>query len=174
MKRVCAWCRAEMNRVGDSRHDDGAVSHGICERCADNIAFQQGVSLQLFIDSLPLPILVMDNEGVIQSVNAKGREVFGKKPEKGVRLLSGMVFECQFARLPEGCGRTIHCSGCAIRRAISLTGETGEPQSMVPASISRKSSDIPSAIALTITTVKVGDGVLLRVDYVGGGNRRVE
>jgi len=103
-------------------------------------------------------------------VNKKACEVLGKEPLEIMQHLGGNVFECAYARLPEGCGRTVHCSGCAIRRTVTKTYETGEPQSMVPAILHRENSGRPLKIALSITTVKKGNIVVLRVDNIGSSD----
>jgi hypothetical protein len=167
MKQVCAWCRNEIGRIASSVYSDSETSHGICENCLDNLTFQKGVPLKHYLDSFPLPILVVDGYAVVKAVNKKACDALGKEPREMVQHLGGNVFECAHARLPEGCGGTIHCSGCTIRRAITKTFKTGEPQSKVPATLNRGNPDHISAIALSITTVKVGDLVVLRVDTMG-------
>jgi PAS domain-containing protein len=167
MKHICAWCRKEIGRVEGSRLSDSEISHGICDSCLDNITFQQGVPLQQYLDSFPLPVFAVDSYGVVKAVNSRACEALGKEPVEVVQHLSGNVFECAYARLPEGCGRTIHCSGCTIRRAITKTYETGEPQSMIPATLNRGLPGHVSQIALYITTMKAGDVVMLRVEKTG-------
>lgn len=167
MKCVCAWCAKETGRAEDSRHPDTVISHGICESCLDNITFQQGVALQRYLDSLPVPILVVDDDVVVQAVNASACEMLGKDRVDIDQKRGGDVFECAYARLPGGCGRTIHCSGCTIRRTVMKTHETGQPQCMIPATLSRGIPGEVSTIVLYITTVKAGNAVLLRVDKKG-------
>ncbi len=166
MKRVCAWCAREMGTVEGSRHPDTEISHGICEDCVDNLAFQQGVMFQRFLDSIPVPVLAVDRHVVVKAVNRKACDVLGKNPQEIVQHLGGNVFECAHARLPEGCGRTIHCSGCVIRKSVNRTFETGEPQVSVPATLRRGDPDHPSAVVLFITTARSGDVVMLRVDRI--------
>jgi hypothetical protein len=153
-----------MGTVEGSTRPDTETTHGICRGCADNFEFQQGVPFQRYIDSLPLPVLVVDRHVVVKAVNRSACEALGKEPLEIVQHLGGNVFECEYARLPEGCGRTVHCSGCAIRRSVTRTYETGEPLTGVPAVLHRGGKDRPRDIAFTITTVRSGSWVLLRVD----------
>ncbi len=157
-----------MGNVAESAHPDDVLSHGICERCFSNLTFQLGAPLEQFLDSIPVPVLAVDGNVIVKAVNAKGCEVLGKERIEIVQRLGGNVFECAHARLPEGCGRTIHCSGCAIRRSVIRTFETGEALSLVPATLSRGAGDDASAVALSITTVKAGSLVILRVDRITG------
>jgi hypothetical protein len=164
MTRVCAWCRTEMGTVEGSKQPDDVTSHGICKRCVDNLIFQQGAPLQAYLDSIPVPVMAVDRNVVVGSVNAKGCEVLGKEAKEIVQHLGGDVFECAHARLPEGCGRTMHCSGCVIRRSVTYTYETGNALTMVPATLSLSRKNSLSPVQLTITTVKAGSMVILRVD----------
>lgn len=163
MKRVCAWCSQQMGTVEGSKFPDSETSHGICRRCLDNFLFQQGVPLQQYLDSLPIPVVALDRHVVIKAVNAAACRVLGKEPREIVQHLGGNVFECANARLPEGCGGTVHCSGCAIRRAVTRTFETGESQMGVPAKLRHLGAAAETTVSLTITTVKAGNVVMLQV-----------
>jgi hypothetical protein len=164
MIQLCAWCRSEIRKVADGSSADSCVSHGICPSCYDNIRFQEGVPLGEYLDSRKAPVFVVDGSGVVQGVNRMGCETLGKDTREIVQHLGGDVFECAYARLPEGCGRTVHCSGCTIRRTVMRTFETGQSQSKVPAVLNHGDADEPTSVHLTITTVKVNNIVLLRVD----------
>jgi hypothetical protein len=164
MKRVCAWCNKEMGAVEGSSRPDTETSHGICEGCLNNFEFQLGVPLQRYLDSIPLPVVVVDRHVVVKAVNRTACEALHKEPLEMIQHLAGNVFECAHARLPEGCGGTVHCSGCVIRRSVMRTYETGEPQAGVPAMLRRGGPGHDPDIVLTITTVRSGDAVMLRVD----------
>lgn len=147
---------------GTEEPADGPASHGICASCRSNIDCQEGVGLQSYLDSIPLPILVLDSKLQIGALNRKACEITGNNPKDSATRLPGDVFECEHARLPEGCGRAVCCSGCAIRKAVLKTFETGEPACDVPATLTLEGDH--ATAALRITTVKVGDVVMLRVE----------
>lgn len=153
-----------MGSVEGSTLPDTEISHGICDGCSDNFAFQMGVPLQQYLDSLPLPVLAVDRSVVVKASNAKACAALGKGPQEVIERLGGTVFECSHARLPEGCGGTIHCSGCAIRRSVERTYVTGEAQIRVPAVLKRQGREGLSEVALIITTVRSGEVVLLQVE----------
>ena len=164
MRHVCAWCLKDMGPVKESIHPDNEISHGICSSCRDNVIFQEGVSLQRYIDGFAIPIFVVDGNVTVTAVNRRACEVLGKEPAAIVQHLGGDVFECEHSRLPEGCGKTIHCSGCTIRKTVTKCFATGKPQSMIPAYLNPDSP--ASKKILSITTVKVADMVMLRVDHL--------
>jgi PAS domain-containing protein len=159
MKTLCAWCLRDMTK-GETRRQSEPVSHGICPDCRNTFDFQEGVSLQQYIESIPYPILVVNEDMRVSFGNAKAYKILGKAPESATGHLHGEVFECAHSRLPEGCGGTVCCSGCAIRHTVNRTFQTGEGQRQIPATLKRNESDV----SLQITTVNVGDIVLLRID----------
>jgi len=65
MKRVCAWCREELGSVDSPASFKNVITHGICEKCRDNLLFQMGVELGVFLDSLKLPVVVVNRKGTI-------------------------------------------------------------------------------------------------------------
>ncbi len=159
MKTLCAWCLRDITK-GDAGRHSALVSHGICRDCTNTFSFQEGVSLQQYIDSIPYPIVVVDEDLRVSFSNAKACRILGKVPDAVTGHLYGEVFECSHSRLPEGCGATICCSGCTIRHAVTQTFQTGEAQSQVPATLKQNESDA----SLHITTLNAGELVFLRID----------
>ena len=163
MTRICAWCQTGM----PSREEDlGLVTHGICETCANALLSDSPVSLHSYLDSLSVPVLLVDSDVTSSFANREALKIIGKPLNWITGRKGGDVFVCAHAQSPEGCGKTIHCSGCAIRNSVMLTHETGEPQVMVPATLERGDLHGPASIALVITTVKQGDLVLLVINRV--------
>ena len=159
MKRVCAWCNTEQGSTGSDRQ----ITHILCDNCLDNIIFQLGGNLRQYLDSLPTPVIVVNEDSVVEMANTSACAMLGKTCDVIEQQLGGVVFECAYSRLPDGCGKTVHCSGCTIRRAVRETFTTGVSRVRVPAYLSRRLVG-PNEIALFITTEKVGNYVLLRVD----------
>lgn len=172
MRRVCAWCERDMGAADSSRLSDTDISHGICSKCLDNFTFQKGVPVQDYLDSIPLPVMLIevaaDHYTITRSANKALCGMLGKELWNVAQHLLGNVFECAHARLPEGCGRTLHCSGCAIRRSVMKTHTTGEPQLRVPATLKRGLPGENLSLSLLITTVKAGDSVMLRIEQAEG------
>ncbi len=148
---------------------DRRIAHTLCGRCRENFVFQMGVPLQSFIDSLPAPIFVVDDDGRVKAVNRDGHALLKKGRNEVLGQLSGVVFDCAYAQLPEGCGRTVHCSGCAIRRSVFHTWETGESLIDVPATLRSERPGETAEIGLLVSTERMGDVVLLRVERRGQG-----
>jgi len=165
MKLICAWCGNTIDRTGYGQTLDPETSHGMCAACSEALGQQErGVSLERHLDSIPVPILLVDGNIDVVMMNAKASEVLSEKLTATAKPCLGQVFDCIHSRLPEGCGRTIHCSGCTIRRSVAATFDTGQPQIRVPATISIESPDQLSQAVISITTVKREAVVLLRIE----------
>ena len=120
-----------------------------------------------FLDGLGLPVLVADGDGVVELANRPLLELLDKDPSQVRGQRGGNVFECAYARLPEGCGRTVHCSGCAIRSAVTETFITGKSLHKVRAYLNRDTDAELSQLGLLISTEKAWGMVLLRIDRIG-------
>ena len=163
----CGWCAKRLDDLSDSvlEADESQypVSHGICPDCQDNFEFQMGVDLHRFLDSLKVPVVVVNQTGAIQTANETMRSILGKNLSEIEGYQGGNVFECAHARLPEGCGNTIHCSGCTIRRAVMRTFASGVSETRTPATLIRSNDGSPNRFELLISTEKVGNKVLLQI-----------
>ena len=119
--------------------------------------------LDEYLNGIQAPVTVVTPEGLIAAANDKGFELLGKKfvdihGEKG-----GDVFDCEYARLPEGCGETIHCSGCTIRNTVMATLETGEAKRNVPAILNKHSVTGSKKFELLISTEQKGGVIFLTI-----------
>ncbi len=163
----CTWCNNELGRDMRVGRADRRIAHTLCDRCRENFVFQMGVPLQTFIDNLPSPIFVVDDDMKVKGANSEAAALLDRKDR--VVLLerpAGMVFDCAYAQLPAGCGRTVHCSGCAIRRSVFHTWTTGESLIDVPATLRYARPGETLEADLLVSTERMGDVILLRVERV--------
>jgi len=166
MKRVCAWCGKDLGVVETDFDSQHAVSHGICEQCAFHLVAQLGMPLQEYLDGLEVPVLVVDDDVNVKTANRQARELLQKELPAIEGYKGGDVFECDYSRLPEGCGKTVHCSACAIRGTVTDTFKTGMTHVSVPACLHRIAGEENQEISLLISTELVNGVVFLRVDRV--------
>jgi PAS domain-containing protein len=136
MRVVCSYCRTDLGSKPPL--EDESITHSMCPRCEDHFRRQwEGLSLGEYLDDFPRPVLVVSGENRVVAANRPMAELLGKPRRELYGLLGGEALECQHARLPEGCGRTIHCETCTIRRNVTRTLETGEPLERVQAHLDR-------------------------------------
>jgi len=165
MRLVCAWCGVAIARAGYEEKADTEASHGMCPACSASLLFQErGASLPDYLDTIPIPVLLLDDKNVAVTMNIEACASLGRQSADTRIPLFGKVFDCIFSRSSEGCGRTVHCSGCVIRRSVTETFNSGKSQVLIPAALRATSPDKLSAAVLAVTTVKIAGLVLLRLD----------
>lgn len=144
----------------------GNVSHGLCNSCAHHFYAQLGMPLNEYLEGLLVPVVAVNQKGTITTANQKAFDLLNKTPDQVQGFCGGDVFECEYAKLPEGCGQTIHCSGCTIRNTVMETMQTGSPHQWVPAYLDQHSETGPHPIDLFVSTEKRGDLVFLRIEEI--------
>ena len=163
MRVTCSACGADLGNKPSEVFDDDAVSHGLCESCAHHFLAQVGMPLEEYLEGLDAPVVTVSPEGAIGTANTEACELLGKSLVQIQGFQGGDVFECKYARLPEGCGNTVHCSGCTFRITVMDTVETGKSHRRVPAYLNQYSVDGTCRFELLITTEKGGGVVFLKV-----------
>lgn len=146
--------------------DSAEISHGLCPVCYPRFIAGAGTDAQEFLDALPFPVFVVTDDVRIVGANQSARSMVSVEIDPDTSPLGGDVFECVHASEPGGCGKTVHCRSCAIRRAVTVTGETGVAQRRVPAYMDLGGVVGSNDVCFTVTTQKVGDLVMLTVESV--------
>jgi len=166
MNIVCAWCGKEITNSYNESVPERQISHGICEKCYAEIESSFEIPLTDYLNSLPLPIALVDQDGTVVTANRPLQSLLNKDLSHIGGFKGGDVFECPYASLPEGCGNTIHCSACTIRITVMDTYNTGIPHYRRLAYLNQGTLNDINQIILLITTVKSGNYVLLRIDEI--------
>lgn len=161
---VCGWCRKIIRSTPEL--DD--ISHGMCEECRDwMIENKPGRSLKQFLDSLQAPVVIVNHEMEIQTGNAAASQILNKELERFSGNLCGDALDCAHARLPGGCGKTVCCQTCTIRKSVRLTYETGVPCEYVESFQNVIINGNERRIRILISTWKSEELVYLRIDELG-------
>ena len=163
-RSTCAMCHRGMP---PETIEPRAITGKICRDCLDLYGARAGVPLLDFLDLLGVPVLVADSDVVVLLANKPLLTLVGKNIAQVKGQRGGDVFECAYARLPGGCGKTVHCSGCAIRRAVTETFTTGKSLRNVLAYLNRDMVTQFLQLGLVISTEKAWGVVLLRIDHIG-------
>ena len=163
-KNACAICHEAIPAESSAARP---ITGNVCSKCVNSFGAPQGVPLRDFLDRLDVPVIVADGDAVVSAANKPLLAMLGKSLGQIAGQRGGDVFECAYAHLPGGCGHTVHCSGCAIRMAVTETFTTGRSLRNVPAYLNR---DMPTQflqLSLAISTEKAWGMVLLRIDHIG-------
>ncbi len=166
MKLVCSKCNKNYRDDYSESSSERVITSGICDDCANFFLWPNRPTLTDFLDRFDAPIVAIDSLGNVITASQRARELLQKELSDIERLQGGNVFECAFAKLPEGCGKTIHCDGCTIRNTVMDTLNTGKSHSKIPAGLSHGTSDDCVEIQLLISTEKINDVVMLRIDSI--------
>lgn len=147
------------------------ITHGMCEECINNVFAGSRIELGTFLDTFAAPVLVVDETACVITANKQARMLFHKDLPDIEHLEPGDVFECAYAKLPAGCGKTIHCDGCTIRNTIMDTLQSGKSHLKTPAYLHTGTPDDCTKIDLLISTERVKGVVMLRIEIVGSNEK---
>jgi hypothetical protein len=100
--------------------------------------------------------------------NKHARRMFGGGISRLDGRRGGEVIECVHAREPGGCGGTLHCKSCTIRRTVLDTFATGRSFVRVPAYPDVQTESGVKTLNVWISTEKVGTFVLLQIENIVG------
>jgi hypothetical protein len=159
---ICAWC----NKTLSAGQPDDAVSHGICSECAELLLGQRRLTLGQLLEQLDTPVIAIDADITAICANQAAGKILATTTEFVKGRPVGDIIGCIHAQSPEGCGRTIHCSGCTIRRMISATHRDGRPRCSVEADQLVRRGEEFTPVRYRISTKKIGDAVLLTIEDV--------
>jgi PAS domain-containing protein len=160
----CVWCGAQIGPF-EGGPDEGMPR--ICDACASFFAGRQRMPLEEFVETLPHPVVVVDGDAVALAANGRLGQALHKSSEAIIGHRAGEIIECIHAREPAGCGFTVHCKGCAIRRAVTHTHATGERQEKVVAYQDVVSASGIRRMWFEIATERMGHIVIVRIDEIG-------
>lgn len=163
MRVICSYCRRTIREDPRARVTD--VSHGMCETCGGHFErLWAGMPVDEYLDDLDRPVLLTDGRGRVVAMNEKLAALIGADRKSCRGLNGGEAFACVHSRLPEGCGRTVHCRECAVRRAVEAVARTGVAQEHVPAYL-----DVPGGrIDLRLTALPAKQGIVqVKIEEMG-------
>lgn len=166
MKKVCSWCKIEIGIVPDKSHLEHAVTYGICSQCLNILFEPHQFNLTEFLDHLDATVIAVTPNASVICANKRARDMLHKEENEIEGCLGGDVFECAYAKLPGGCGKTIHCDGCTIRNTVIDTFTSGHCHFKTPAYLIQGTPDSTHKVDLLISTEKIMDVVLLEIDRV--------
>jgi hypothetical protein len=166
MKRICAWCGADLDDSGRIHLPDEPITHGICSACKSSVLKGNKQSSRDFLERLGAPVLLVTGDVVVETANVDARAMIGKKIEEIEGFLGGVVMECAHARQPGGCGKTKQCLGCQIRASVNHTYRTGEALLRVEAYLDVWRPRGVQRWRVCISTERVDEKVLMRLDVI--------
>ena len=158
----CSRCETQI--AGIDAVTLNPVTATLCPRCIDYFELQEVADICQYLENLPAPILVVDGGNVVRGANTLACKTVSKDLPHILNLRGGDVFECANAHLPGGCGRTVHCSGCTVRKAILDTLSTGKALSGVSVEVLQNVGGKDRRVPFKISTQRLSNCVLLQIN----------
>ncbi len=122
MHLICSYCDKYIKEK--KPFEIPRTTHGICPDCYVQLLKQnESLSYDDYLEKFEVPVVIVDSEKRIAAANQAALRMIDKPIDRVVGLLGGEALECLHSKLPEGCGRTIHCESCTIRNLILKTIE---------------------------------------------------
>ena len=132
MRTLCSQCRRV---VRDDGIGDGSLA--ALELCPDCDAYARRLRARIpgrdRLEASARPLLVTTSDGRVVAANSAFAALTGRTPTELEGRLTGDATGCARACLPGGCGRTMHCRDCTIRRMVAEVGRTRLARWRVPA-----------------------------------------
>ncbi len=163
----CAWCQKIIKNSDQTQEKSFPISHGICEECAGIMAQQFDSSAQTFLDRFSQAVVMVDNLNNVTVANKAAKKLSKIDFAMFEQSRLGNLIGCIHSDAPEGCGATVHCQGCVIRRAILKTDRTGRPCREI-ACVDKFFYQGERVATMVVTTEKVGDRILVKIESIDG------
>jgi PAS domain-containing protein len=129
MTALCTRCLAPIPPA-----TAGGTGERKCGSCGDGAdRLRRGASLGEYLDVFEYPVLVSDADGNVVAGNGALAALTGRTRGELAGARIGEAIACERSRLPRGCGRTIHCRECTIRRMVAEVSRTQLARRRVPA-----------------------------------------
>lgn len=131
----------------------------MCDACSAYFErVRRGLSMSEYLDMFEQPVIVSDGEGNVLAANSAMASRAGRAAGELGGESFGVTFACERSRLPGGCGKTIHCRDCTIRRMVTEVSRTRLTRWRVPAYLQTESGRSELCI-----TVRPGEGEAVEV-----------
>ena len=170
MKRQCAWCGKGMGQVNSPiKSTSQEISHGICSTCEFHMRASSSImELNEYIEDFPHPIVIADNNRIIINANKLARVALRKDFSPVNKLPAGKVFECKNAHLPGGCGKTVQCGTCKLRKLIMDTFNSDKQflDELIILDQTPNSNDSSRALKMSVSSLKIDGVVYLKILYL--------
>jgi hypothetical protein len=107
--------------------EDNAIICGKCNKFPlkdvlqmISISAQYDIFSDFVLRELPLAVAIANSQFKIEMINIAAQHFFGLSNEEAASHMCGDVFKCVNASLPGGCGATLHCEKCILRKSIFM------------------------------------------------------
>jgi len=130
-----------------------------CEPCFNLLMSSRDDSLASYLESLGVPAALVAEDHTVLFANSRFQALKTDGHVLGMRI--GQVLGCMYSPLLGGCGETVACLLCSLRRSVEQTMRTGEGLRGVPVSYPHRDD---MRRTFSVTTQRTGDTVLVLLE----------
>lgn len=166
-RKTCKWCKNDFY-IPSEQSKAFIITGGVCSSCAKKISVKTESTIEnrKYIESISNPVLLMQPEPrLVYTANTKAVELFNKKLFEIEGFRGGQVFDCVHSFTEAGCGKDVNCENCKIKAAIVDTFITENSFNSVESPLEIKKNNKIETYLLRISTEKIGNLALVRIDY---------
>jgi PAS domain-containing protein len=121
-------------------------------------------NLRDFLDALEIPVLAVDGDLKVLQANHAAEKTVGKSFAEIKDSRVGVAIACYNAEQPGGCGHTVRCPGCELRRNLVNTHVDGQPRYSRYTQHQIAGGDVLKTVQFRFSTQKVGEVVMLSIE----------
>ena len=163
MKIICAWCKKTLTEDPGPKTE---LSYGTCPECMGTLLGPSRIILTEFLNTIELPILVVDEHNGIRQTNRAAERMLAKNARQVQGKRFGVVIECTNAEVMGECGLSPYCAGCAFRRCLYDTYLDGKPRHGEYSQHKVRTANGPMVRRFRYSTTKAGNSVVVAIDGV--------
>ena len=124
MHQICSDCGRYIQEKQPFNNTE--LTNGICLHCyTPPLMMISGYCYNEYLETFDAATIILNSHHEILGVNQSAQAMLGKPLDILINMRNGDAFDCPHAKLPEGCGKTIHCETCTIRSLLLKTRELG-------------------------------------------------
>ena len=165
MNCICAWCSKTLRAAASEELSEGGTSHGICDECALTFVGIRRLQISELLKHVSVPVLVLSADCRVAGANPEAGELFEQKPETLVGRLPGEVIDCIGASTPGGCGHSVICPACELRRTVEATARDGISRRGLLSRHRVRRGNVESRLQFCFSTARVGEKVVVNLDH---------
>jgi hypothetical protein len=147
--------------VGVEHADGGAVSHGLCPRCAPSL-MPPNAAMDPRVAG-PDAVLLLDGLGVVVAASPMAAARLEKPLLRLPGATCGEVFACVNVQTSDRCGREAACAACAIRALVQRCFRTGRAEGPVRVDLVRRAGTGSERWPIEVSVA--GSGAQVRLQF---------
>ena len=171
---VDAIMRIQKDGKGDTLYMEGIIMDITERKKAEKDLQAQRDLLAAICETAPYIMIVVNEDGRVESINWAGEHFCGGPKEELLGLLGGEILHCINSFDGLGCGRNPECPNCPVRSKVMHTFQTGETlhESEGRLTVRMDVADVTLDLLISTAPVKMDDRDMVLVTILDITSRK--